>query len=60
MIFQDTDGRVGLDYLGSKFKEISDKTLTIELINEAWNFVSSEYVRFDKNDDVKLASRYFT
>ncbi len=59
MIFQDTDGRVCLDFLGTKFKEISDKTLTIELIKEAWKFVSSEYERFAKEEDVKLTSRYF-
>jgi len=59
MIFQDTDGRVGLDFLGSKFKEFGDSTLTKSLIVEAYEFAKYEYEKYAKMGDDKLASRYF-
>lgn len=59
MIIQDTDGRYMLDFLGNKIKESADGVIDQELVISAFNFVSSQYDKYFKERNDKLASRYY-
>lgn len=59
MIVQDSDGRFMLDFLGSKVKEPAGDVIEKELISSALEFVTSQYVKYSKENNEKLASRYY-
>ena len=59
MIVQDTDGRQMLDFLGTAVKELVGTSLPSELVPKGYDFVHSEYEKFTKTGNEKLASRYF-
>lgn len=60
MITQDTDGRFILDFLGKTAKEIfDDASVDVKAYILARDFVISEYKRNTKENNHKLASRYF-
>lgn len=59
MVFQDTDGRYMLDFLGEKFKEASKNVIDPKLIASAFDFVIEQYKKYLKDDNDKLASRYY-
>jgi hypothetical protein len=60
MITQDTDGRFMLDFLGKTAKEIFDgANFDVKAFIIVRDFVISEYKRNAKENNHKLASRYF-
>lgn len=60
MILKDTDGRYMLDFLGERAKEIHDGAgIGVKTFNLARDFISSEYERYNKENNHKLASRYY-
>ena len=60
MIIQDTDGRYMLDFLGEKSKEMFVKAgIGVENFTLARDFIFSEYEKYIKEDNHKLASRYY-
>lgn len=59
MIIQDTDGRYMLDFLGNKIKEAADGVIDQKLVASAFNFVISQYNKYFKEENDKLASRYY-
>jgi hypothetical protein len=59
MIIQDSDGRYMLDFLGDKMKESSRDVINVELVKSALDFVKSQYEKYSKEENEKLASRYF-
>lgn len=60
MILQDTDGRYMLDFLGKEAKEISDGAgIGVKNYTSARDFIISEYERCRKENNHKLASRYY-
>jgi hypothetical protein len=60
MIIQDTDGRYMLDFLGKRSKEMFDKAgIGVEDFTLARDFIISEYERYSKENNHKLASRYY-
>jgi hypothetical protein len=58
-IIQDTDGRVMLDYLGENAKEAFGGKMNKDIVAKAWRFVNEQHDFHIKNEDDKLASRYF-
>jgi hypothetical protein len=58
MIVQDSDGRFMLDFLGTKFKEITDKAITKEVVLEAKEYVVKQYKKHKIDANEKLSSRY--
>ncbi len=59
MITQDSDGRYMLDFLGDKMKESSHGVINGKLVKSALDFVKSQYEKYSKEENEKLASRYF-
>jgi len=59
MIVRDSDGRFMLDFLGNKAKEVSGESIDSEIVNNALDFVKSQYEQFSKENNEKLASRYY-
>ena len=60
MIIQDTDGRYMLDFLGKGAKEIFDGAgIGVKNFTLARDFIFSEYERYSKENNHKLASRYY-
>jgi hypothetical protein len=59
MIIQDTDGRYMLDFLGENFKKAIENTIEPNLVASAFDFVLEQYRRYSKNENDKLASRYY-
>lgn len=59
MIVQDTDGRQMLDFLGRETRESPAASLMCDLVTKGHEFVRSEYEKFHKAGNDKLASRYF-
>lgn len=59
MIIQDTDGRFMLDFLGEKIKEASENVIEQKHVSSALEFVTSQYVKYSKEKNDKLASRYY-
>src|SRR3990172_7143487 len=59
MVIQDTDGRYMLDFLGEKIKEASEDVIDPNLVASAFNFVIEQYKKYLKDENDKLASRYY-
>ena len=59
MIIQDTDGRYMLDFLGKIIKESSDGAIDKNTVTLAFDFVVSQYEKYVKEENEKLASRYY-
>jgi hypothetical protein len=59
MIILDTDGRPMLDFLGKKIKMSYENAIDKEIVIKARDFVMSEYGKFAKDGNEKLASYYF-
>lgn len=59
MVIQDTDGRYILDFLGEKIKEASENVIDTKLVASAFDFVIEQYRKYSKDDNDKLASRYY-
>lgn len=59
MIIQDTDGRYMLDFLGNKVKEAADGVIDQKLVASAFDFVFSQYNKYLKEENDKLASYYY-
>ena len=59
MIVQDSDGRYMLDFLGTRIKESSGNVINKDIVNSAFEFVQSQYVKYSKEENEKLSSRYF-
>jgi hypothetical protein len=59
MICQDTDGRLMLDFLGEKIKEIAGNVISNDIIISAYDFVQSQYKKYTVKQNDKLASRYY-
>ncbi len=59
MIVQDSDGTYMLDFLGSWVKEAPKEPIKKEMVIEARDFVESQYEKFSKTENHKLAARYY-
>ena len=59
MIFQDTDGRPMLDFLGERAKEAADNSINAEAVKSARYFVITQYKECFDKENHKLSSRYF-
>ena len=59
MIVQDTDGRQMLDFLGREVRESPGASLLSDLVMPGHDFVMSEYEKFQRAGNDKLASRYY-
>ncbi|MGD0282727.1 MAG: hypothetical protein ABSB95_10230, partial [Dissulfurispiraceae bacterium] len=51
--------RYMLDFLGSKIKEASDGVIDRKLVADAFEFVSSQYTKYSKEEDETLTARYY-
>lgn len=58
MIITDTDGRFMLDFLGTKVKEATGGS-SQKHVSPAFKFVNSQYEKYSKEGNEKLASRYY-
>jgi hypothetical protein len=59
LMVQDTDGRIMLDYLGQNIKEVFENKIKKETVLEAWNFVNDQHIKYIKQNNDRLAPRYF-
>lgn len=59
MIIRDNDGRYMLDFLGDKIKEIAGEFIDQKIITSAFEFVLSQHKKYTKEDNAKMASRYY-
>jgi len=59
MIIRDSDGRYILDFLGAKAKEVAGESIDSKIVKNALDFVKSQYEQFSKENNEKLASRYY-
>lgn len=59
LIIRDSDGRYMLDFLGVDAKESAGKSIDSKIVKNAFDFVKSQYERFSKERNEKLASRYY-
>ena len=59
MIIRDSDGRYMLDFLGAKAKEVAGESIDSKIVKNALDFVKSQYEQFSKENNEKLASRYY-
>ena len=63
MVYTDTDGRLVVDYLGEEMHILANKSLesmalSLQAVEKAYRFVSSEHTRFLRANDEKLHQRY--
>jgi hypothetical protein len=58
MLLRDLDGHTILHYLGDAFRDYISRTQHLELYQEAYKFVRSQYETHRKSIDSKLAVRY--
>jgi len=59
MIIRDSDGRYMLDFLGAKAKEVAGESIDSKIVKNALDFAKSQYEQFSKENNEKLASRYY-
>ena len=59
MVVQDTDGRQMLDFLGQEVRNSAAASLLCDFVISGHDFVRTEYEKFQKGGNDKLASRYF-
>jgi hypothetical protein len=59
MIIQDTDGWFMLDFLGEEVKKSLGESLPDKLFSLGYDFILSEYEKFQKTGNDKLAPRYY-
>lgn len=59
MIIQDSDGRYMLDFLGVGVQKAVGELIDRDIVKKAFDFVKCQYEQFARNNDDKLASRYY-
>jgi hypothetical protein len=59
LMVQDTDGRIMLDYLGKNIREIFENKIEKEIVQNAWDYINDKHVKYIKEGNYKLSSRYF-
>ena len=58
-LYQDTDGRLMLDFLGDAFRESVGDRIEPHVVREAYEFVRRQSLETRQKGDHVLASRYF-
>lgn len=58
MIFRDSDGRCALDFLGNEFRDITSRSLPESTVQQAYDFVCTEAMRWRTAGKQDLAERY--
>ena len=59
LMVQDTDGRVILDYLGKNIREIFENRIEKEIVQNAWDYINGQHIKYIKEGNDKISSRYF-
>jgi len=59
LIISDTDGRLMLDFLGSKIKEMSGGNINNNIAIDAYNYVKSQFNEYREQENDKMSSRYY-
>lgn len=56
---QDSDGRIILDYLGQNIRETFQNQIEKEIVQNAWDYINEQHIKYIKEGNDKLSARYF-